>query len=98
MAQIARAAWHADGTSALTSANRRVLGVPERACRTDATLVQSPAHGPGVRCEAIHVAVFSARQFHGSAMLRRMYKWDHFWMEEPSSAGPGSNRSAQFGR
>ena len=27
---------------------------------------------PGVRCKAIHIAVFGARQFHSSAMSRRM--------------------------
>ena len=69
MAQIARTAWHADGTSALTSANRRVPGLPER--ETDATLGQSPECGTGVLCKAIHVAVFGARQFHSS---RQMYK------------------------
>ena len=97
MAQTARAAWRANRTCALTSANRGVPRVPERACGTDATLVQSTEHGPGVRCKAIHVAVFSARQFHGSAMFRRMYKWDHFWPGEPGSAGPRFNRSARFG-
>ena len=93
MAQIAR---HVDGTSAFTSANHRVSEVPERACRTDETLVQSPEHGLGVRCKVIHVAVFSARQFRGSAMLCRMYKWHHFQQGEPGSVGPGSNGSARF--
>ena len=78
MAQSTRAAWRADGTSALTSANRRELGVPERACRIDATLGQSPERSPGVQCKAIHVTVFGASQFRGSAMLRQMYEWNHF--------------------
>ena len=78
MAQTARAAWHMDGTNALTSANRRAQGVPERACRTDKTLGQSPEHSLGVWCGAIHVTVFGASQFRGSAMLHRMYGWDHF--------------------
>jgi len=73
-AQIARAAWHMDGTSALTSANRRSPGVPERACRTDATLGRLPEHGPGVRFGAVHAAVFSSGRFHSSIMSRRMYK------------------------
>ena len=95
-AQTAQAAWRADGTSTFTSSNHRVPWVPERACKTDATLSQSPEHIPGVRCKAIHAAVFSASQFHGSAMLRRMYEWDHFQSEEPGNAGPRSNWSAQF--
>ena len=95
-AQTARDAWRANRTSALTSVNRRAPGMPERACGTDATLVQSPEHSPGVRCKVIHAAVFSARHFRGLAMLRRMYKCDHFWPGELGSVGPGSNRSARF--
>ena len=52
-AQTARDAWRADRTSALASTGRRTTRVPERACRTDATLGQSPEHGPGVRCKTI---------------------------------------------
>ena len=81
----------------MTSANRRALEVPEWACRTDVTLGRSTEHGLGVRCRAIHVAVFGASKFRGLAMLRRMYEWDHFWPKEPGGAGPGDNRSAQFG-
>jgi len=72
-AQTARAAWHATGTSALISANRSSPGVPERACGTDVTLGHSPEHGSGVRCKGIHVTVSGARQFHSSAMVRRMW-------------------------
>ena len=72
MARIARATMRMDGTSALISANRSAPGVPKRACGTDAALGQSPEHSPGVRCRAVHVAVFGARQFHSSAMSHRM--------------------------
>ena len=77
-AQIARATWRTDGTSAFTSANRRVPGVPERTCGADATLGQSPEHGLGVRYKAIQIAVFGARQFHSSAMSRRMCDLENF--------------------
>ena len=60
------------GQSALISANRRVPGVPERACGADATLVETPGHGLGVWCKTIHIAGFGAGQFRSSAMSRRM--------------------------
>ena len=72
-ARVARAAWGADEASALISANRSAPGVPERACGADAALGQSPEHGPGVRCKAIHITGFGARRFHSSAR----YHWMH---------------------
>ena len=69
MAQIARAFWRVDGKSALTSTKHSAPRVPEQACGTDATLSQSPEHGPGVRCRAIHVAGFGASQFRGSVQV-----------------------------
>ena len=71
-ARIVRAAWRPDEASTLISANRSAPGVPEQACGVDAALGQSPEHGPGVRCMAIHIAGFGARQFHSSAKSSRM--------------------------
>ena len=72
MARIAQAAWRTDEASALMSANRRALGVSEWACGAKVALGQSPEHGSGVRCKAIYIAGFRARQFHSSAMSSRM--------------------------
>ena len=74
MARIARTAWHTDEASTLISANRSAPGVPKRACGADAALGQSPEHGPGVRCKAIHIAGFGVRRFHSSARYRRMHQ------------------------
>ena len=73
MAWIARTAWRPDEASALISANRSVPGVPEWACGADAALDQSPEHGLGVWYKVIHITGFKARQFHSSAISRRMY-------------------------
>ena len=70
--RIARAAWRTDKASTLISASRSAPEVPERACGTGVALGQSPGRGPGVRCKAIHIAVFGARKFRSSAMSRRM--------------------------
>ena len=82
-------------TSAFTSANCGSLGVPWRACRADAPLGRSPGHCQGVRCKAIHIAGFGARQFHSSAIPCRMYN-NAVSGRDRAVRWPGPNGSAQF--
>ena len=51
VAQATRIAWRGNGPSTLTAPTASHRGCPEWACGTDTTLVQSPEHGPGVRCK-----------------------------------------------
>ena len=51
-AQATRTSWRGDGPSTQTAPTTARRGCPKQACGTDTTLVQSPEHGPRVRCKA----------------------------------------------